>query len=419
MQVYPHRILCEARHTPTADCPTWQYMQSSMEKWVNGQPKHALHLAREAARRGIYCTSELDVPLQAKIWLATLTTTLRQNNEADRSIAAAERSAALAGNHQYRAVLTFLRAALNWNLGRVSTALEQAQAVLEAPEETANSWKPYARVLLALGALRRADLRTAGAYARQAAMDWALGNTYGLACAWMVVQTTEAEHGAEAAAPLVEQLISPGQARERLLLTDPAAAAWLARFMLHRDWKNAEGIAATARTLATRSGGLPALEAAARHAEGLVRRSAADLLFAADHHPDPWAAASAREDLGVMLAAQGALDRATTVLERATAGYLTAQSPRDVARLKRRLQRLDGTRDHADRPGEPGTGILGLTKTEAAVAELVALGLSNAQAAQKLFISRHTVAHHLRSIFKKLRITSRVELARTWMESCR
>ncbi len=308
---------------------------------------------------------------------------------------------------------------MNWNRGRVSTALEQAQAVLAAPEETSKSWKPYARVLLALGALRRADLGTAGAYVRQAAMDWALGNTYGPACAWMVVQTTEAEHGAEAAAPLVEQVISPGQDRERLLLADPAAAAWLTRFMVRRDGRSAEEIAVTARALATRSGNMPALEAAARHAEGLVRRSAADLLFAADHHPDPWAAASAREDLGVLLAAQGASQQAITVLEHAATGYFTAQSPRDVARLKRRLHRLGRTRDQADRPEEPGTGILGLTKTETAVAELVALGLSNAQAAQRLFISRHTVAHHLRSIFKKLRISSRVELARTWMESCR
>ncbi|PBC80555.1 regulatory protein, luxR family [Streptomyces sp. KS_16] len=419
MQVYPHRILRETHHIPPADCPTWLCMQSSMEKWVNGQPKHALNLAREAARRGIHCTSEWDVPLQAEIWLATLTITLRQHGEAERSIATAEHSAVVTGNHRHQAVLTLLRAALNWNLGRVSTALEQARSVLGAPEETAKSWKPYARVLLALGALRRADLRTAGAYARQAAMDWALGNTHGPACAWMVVQTTEAEHGAEAAAPLVDQLISPGQARERLLLTDPAAAAWLARFMVLRNRRNAEAIAVTARTLSTRSGGLPALEAAARHAEGLVHRSAADLLFAADHHPDPWAAASAREDLGVMLAAQGSSGRAGTVLEHAAAGYLTAQSPRDVARVQRRLHRLGRSCDHADRPQEPGTGILGLTKTETAVAELVALGLSNAQAAQKLFISRHTVAHHLRSIFKKLHISSRVELARTWMESCR
>ncbi|MFE1763744.1 response regulator transcription factor [Streptomyces angustmyceticus] len=390
-----------------------------MEKWANGQPRQALNLAREAARRGIHCTSGPDVPLQAHIWLARLAITLRQNSEAERSIAAAERSAALAGNHSHQTVLELLRAALNWNRGRVSAALEQAQAVLAAPDETSKSWKPYARVLLALGALRRADLDTAGAYVRQAAMDWALGNTYGPACAWMVVQTTEAEHGAEAAAPLVEQVISPGQDRERLLLADPAAAAWLTRFMVRRDGRSAEEIAVTARALATRTGNMPALEAAARHAEGLVRRSATDLLFAADHHPDPWAAASAREDLGVLLVAQGASQQAITVLEHAATGYFTAQSPRDVARLERRLHRLGRTRDQADRPEEPGTGILGLTRTETAVAELVALGLSNAQAAQKLFISRHTVAHHLRSIFKKLRISSRVELARTWMESSR
>jgi DNA-binding CsgD family transcriptional regulator len=401
------------------DCHTWQCVQSSMKNWADGQPKHALNSAREAVRHGIRRTSGPEVLPQAHIWMATLAITLRQNGEAERSIAAAEHSAAITENRQHKAVLLLLRAALNWNLGRVSIALDQAQALLEAPAGTAKSWKPYARVLLALGALRRADLDTAGAYTRQAAMDWALGNTYGPACAWMVVQTTEAEHGAEAAVPLVEQLISPGQARERLLLSDPAAAAWLARFMIPRDGRSAEAIAVTARTLSLRSGGLPALEAAARHAEGLVHRSAADLLFAADHHPDPWAAASAREDLGMMLTAQGASGQAIRVLERAATEYITAQSPRDVARLKRRLQRLGRNIDRAGRPAEPGTGIRGLTKTETAVTELVALGLSNAQVAHKLFISRHTVAHHLRSIFKKLHISSRVELARSWMESVR
>lgn len=53
-----------------------------------------------------------------------------------------------------------------------------------------------------------------------------------------------------------------------------------------------------------------------------------------------------------------------------------------------------------------------LTDSERAVAELVGRGLSNKEAGRKLFVSRHTVDHHLRGVFKKLGITSRVELAR-------
>lgn len=53
-----------------------------------------------------------------------------------------------------------------------------------------------------------------------------------------------------------------------------------------------------------------------------------------------------------------------------------------------------------------------LTDSERAVAELVAEGLTNREAGRRVYLSRHTVDSHLRQIFRKLNITSRVELAR-------
>lgn len=53
-----------------------------------------------------------------------------------------------------------------------------------------------------------------------------------------------------------------------------------------------------------------------------------------------------------------------------------------------------------------------LTDTERSVTELVAEGLTNRQAAERLFLSRYTVDFHLRSIFRKLDVSSRVDLAR-------
>jgi DNA-binding CsgD family transcriptional regulator len=46
------------------------------------------------------------------------------------------------------------------------------------------------------------------------------------------------------------------------------------------------------------------------------------------------------------------------------------------------------------------------------VSELVAQGLTNQEIAGRMYISQHTVAHHLRQAFRKLNIGSRVELAR-------
>jgi len=53
-----------------------------------------------------------------------------------------------------------------------------------------------------------------------------------------------------------------------------------------------------------------------------------------------------------------------------------------------------------------------LTKAERTVAALVARGMTNRQVAGHLFISRHTVDAHLRHIFRKLDINSRIELTR-------
>jgi transcriptional regulator of acetoin/glycerol metabolism len=53
-----------------------------------------------------------------------------------------------------------------------------------------------------------------------------------------------------------------------------------------------------------------------------------------------------------------------------------------------------------------------LTDTERSVTELVAAGLTNREAAERLFVSRFTVDFHLRSIFRKLDLNSRIDLAR-------
>ena len=67
----------------------------------------------------------------------------------------------------------------------------------------------------------------------------------------------------------------------------------------------------------------------------------------------------------------------------------------------------------ADQPQERrGPGWHSLTATERSVAGIIAEGATNREAAARLYLSRHTVDYHLRQIFRKLDVASRVELTR-------
>jgi DNA-binding CsgD family transcriptional regulator len=94
--------------------------------------------------------------------------------------------------------------------------------------------------------------------------------------------------------------------------------------------------------------------------------------------------------------------RSTPVLE---AGVVTAA----VMRLE---PSASATPDSSARRAKRAYGWESLTPTERSVTELVAEGLTNRQAAEQLFLSPHTVGFHLRAIFRKLDVTSRIDLAR-------
>ncbi|MEV8371109.1 helix-turn-helix transcriptional regulator [Kribbella sp. NPDC056861] len=81
----------------------------------------------------------------------------------------------------------------------------------------------------------------------------------------------------------------------------------------------------------------------------------------------------------------------------------------------RQLALTDHGRHPARLTGRPTFGWDSLTRAELRIARLAAEGLTNQQMADRLALSRHTVESHVRHVFRKLDIRSRVELTRLVM----
>jgi DNA-binding CsgD family transcriptional regulator len=180
------------------------------------------------------------------------------------------------------------------------------------------------------------------------------------------------------------------------------------------DRELAESAVADAKQRAELSPDVPSLAAIAAHASGLLDADVDQLSEAVSlfkQSPRTLALAAAWEDLGQAHQRHGAADSAIDALTQALVLFARSGATQDAARLRSRLRAL-GVRRRVTRAEKPVTGWAAMTKSELAVAELAADGLTNRQIAERLFVSPHTVNTHLGHVFAKLRVNSRVDLTR-------
>jgi DNA-binding CsgD family transcriptional regulator len=400
-------------HTAAAACLT-----RAVISWESGQISDSLGLLRDAARHGAGISADAR-HVQPLLALAAALVDLRELGEAEDILRAADNPALQ--NIPAEAALSLLRARIHLATGRLADAAADGQAALATAQALgAHGYATAAHCLLSVIELRRGDLAEA---ARHLACRPVLGPQFADIYArpettMAEAQITEARDGPAAALTHLRQLCADLPARPGLLLGDPAAAAWLARTaQAAGDSGLAAGAADAVQALADAQPEFPALATAAAHSLGLACHDPARLAEAATHHPDPWARASAAEDLGTLHDRQGDREQAIRHLQEALGGYCQVRADRDQARIRRRLRKLGIRRRHwTTPPARPVTGWDSLTGTEQAVAGLVAEGLNNKQVAARMYISTHTVAHHLRQAFRKLSIASRVELTRIVIE---
>ena len=332
----------------------------------------------------------------------------------------------------------------------VTTAVDTAQRAGQIG--AARSWRRlYARVLLRRGRLEEAEAVLAGELDRDAAAATPDDARALLTMGELAVHVGDdrrikalaeiAERAVETGGPAVRRLAAWLLARRAESSNDRAGArAWLGRLGQERDVARLpvsaleptaaphlvrmaqsaglDGLAVAAATtvidLARRNPSAPSVAAAASHCRGLVEHDPDALALAAEGFGRaslPLAEASALEDLGVELARRPSAGSAVEAFDGALRRYAQCGASWDASRVRRRLRAL-GVRRRLVAQSRPTNGWGGLTNAELAVVRLVADGLTNRAVARQLFLSSHTVSMHLRHVFVKLGINSRVELTR-------
>jgi DNA-binding CsgD family transcriptional regulator/tetratricopeptide (TPR) repeat protein len=233
--------------------------------------------------------------------------------------------------------------------------------------------------------------------------------------AWLLALFAIAEGDADAAR---DWLLAPTEPDGRAILPrfplDIADEVLLARIALAaQDDELAQLALYNSRHRAELNPGVASIVATAAHVRGLLEPSHTDLREAVDlfeRTPRRLELAAALEDLGGELIVTDR-EAAIEVLGRSLAHYTELAATSDARRVRSRLRGLGVRRRVVT--AEPEThGWVALTTSEVAVAQLVADGLTNREVADRLFVSPHTVNSHLRHVFAKLGINSRVELAR-------
>jgi DNA-binding CsgD family transcriptional regulator len=387
----------------------------SVIRWDEGRLSEALGLCREAVRRASIGSIEAR-RIHPGVALATMLADVRLIDEARIAVRAAAEEIEALGHLAWAGGPGILSSRLDLATGRLEDAVAQAEGGLEITDALGTHlFTSVAKSVLGTVALRRGDLRSAEGHAEQGQIQLAhYGATYTQArCVLVRAQIAEARSDAAAALEWMTDLLDALPKHRGMLVGDPTAAAWLVRVALAVDDPVRAGeVVATAESIALTNPGFPAVVAAAAHARGLLDEEPRALERATKEHVDPWARASAAEDLGSALAARGERRQAVLNLESAIAGYEETDAQRDAARVRRRLRRLGVRHRHWASAERPVSGWASLTETERSVSELVAQGLTNQQTADQMFLSVHTVAFHLRQVFRKLEIGSRVDLTR-------
>jgi DNA-binding NarL/FixJ family response regulator len=298
--------------------------------------------------------------------------------------------------------------------GELAHARETAEvAWRSARDMDAELLVPAAHRVLAEVALRTGNLDGSREYVRMLRKSL---DEYGVTLwpvhpEWLDVRVTAEQYGPEQAVRLLNENYPDLVRSMALAADDPSAPCWFARLgRTAADQDTVNAAVARAERLAQRNRGLSHITAVVHHTRGIADNDV-DALWVATKHRDGPDRATALEDLGLALADSSptSVDDAARQLQIARGMYRQMGAVQDEKRVRRRLQDLPTELVSAVQPAEVPADF---SETESLISSLVSDGLTNRQIATRVGLSAHTVNYHLRKIFRKLGINSRVELAR-------
>ncbi len=394
---------------PAAEIVT--FVPRALLAFARGDWRGAIGLAGEAARRQ-HEAKELRMWLP-ETWKSLLLISELRLEEAHAIIEAGTREAENISRNIR--VWSMLRCRARLAAGQLADARAEAEAILDMSDEMGDGSFGYlnhiASYVLGDIALRTGDPIALQTARRDAAGLYGTGNgcaTTERLGAWLTVRLDGGPIG-----PDLLDVLAPGYVHACSPVGHGDAVELVRLLLAAGQRPDAASVTARLENGADANPSFPGLRAAALHARALLDNDPERALAAVQAYrgdPRSLVRAAAFEDAGRMLP-ERAKDEAVGYLDEALRLQSAAGAERDAARV-RRLLRDCGAQRAGGRPDPAAAHWPELTASELAVVRLVIRGATDREVAQRLYISAHTVNSHLRHVFAKLGIRSRVELAR-------
>ena len=306
-----------------------------------------------------------------------------------------------------------------WHLGHLDAAAATAQSVVRVSDELGNhANKVEAWILLSLHAVLHKQFDRAAELLRQAGRvgtdEWARQPELALVRGYVDAAAGDFDSAVAVLGPMVSDATQrhnywPRSQEWPRLLAGAAVAG-------HHTVLAAQCVA-QADLYAERNPNVATIKGIAAQTRGFVEHDVRQLQNAAAILADaPRAMLHARacSDLGYALIDDGQPRRGASELERARSIYEWLDLPLYLDQVQAALDGVGHPPRRPQPPSRPCFGWDALTDAEHVVAEQVAEGRTNRAVAEALYVSVHTVNTHLRSIFAKLDLHSRVQLANAW-----